>query len=97
MPSSHAGVEAESQGDEGRRYNQRDFDPDCPPGEPFPHAASASIRARLITQLPIALSDGFPSRNACLVTFGSEALNFARDMVQSIAAVIALDPKRRRP
>jgi len=48
-------------------------------------------------QLPKAISNGFPSRNACLVTFGSETLNFARDMVQSIIAVIALDPKRRRP
>jgi hypothetical protein len=45
----------------------------------------------------MAISDGFPSCNACLVTFGSETHNFARDMVQSIVAVIALDPKGSRP
>lgn len=97
MASRHAGVEAESQGDQGRRSKQRHLDPDCPPGEPFSHTASASVRALLVAQLPVALRNGFPSRNACLVTFGSETLNFARDMLQSVVAVIAFNPKRRRP
>lgn len=97
MVSSHAGIEAESQGDQGRRGNQRNFDPDCPPGEPFPHAAGASVHALLVAQLPVANLDVSPGRNTEVVTFRSETLNFERDMFQSVITMVALDPERGSP
>ncbi len=97
MASRRAGEEAKSQGDQGRRGKQRNFNPDCPPGKPFPHAASASVHALLVAQLPVANLDVFPGRNTEVVTFRSEALNFERDMVQSVITMVALDPERGSP